>query len=110
MVRQQPSVRLGGGIIKSGVIIRHLVLPGSRADSLAVVGDVATRWKGKALLSLMSQYTPQFNTSPYPELNRRVTTFEYNSVLERARALGLDGYMQSRSSGTAALTPGFEVE
>ena len=114
MVELQPKVEMiktpHGDKIVRGVIVRHLVLPGCRHDSEKVIDDIARRWKGKVLISLMSQYTPEFNRSDYHELDRRVTTFEYESVLRLAAELGLDGYMQSRSSATSLLTPSFLFE
>jgi putative pyruvate formate lyase activating enzyme len=59
-------------------------------------------------LSLMSQYTPEFCKGEYPELKRRVTTFEYNSVVEYAMKLGFDGYIQERSSASSVYTPDFK--
>ena len=109
MIRQQPDIVMNGGLIKRGVIIRHLVLPNCRQDSIAVVRDIASRWKDGALVSLMSQYTPEFNRSDYLELNRKVTSFEYESVLGEAEKLGLDGFMQEKSSATSALTPKWDL-
>ena len=59
-------------------------------------------------LSLMSQYTPKFALEcEYKELHRRVTSFEYRSVLERAVSLGFLGYFQERSSASEDYTPDF---
>lgn len=107
MVRQQDAVETENGLIRRGVIVRHLVLPGCRKDSLAVVRDIADRWKGRVLLSLLWQYTPKFNRSPYRELNRRVTTYEYESVVNEAVKAGLNGFMQQRDSATDEFTPDF---
>ena len=57
----------------------------------------------------MSQYTPTANCSNYPEINRRVSTLEYNSVLDTALALGMEGYMQSRESANSSYTPEFDL-
>lgn len=107
MTRQQPEfVTDGSGIAKRGVIVRHLVLPAHRDDSIAVMRLLADRFPS-VKLSLMRQYTPEFNRSEYRELNRRVTSFEYNSVVDEAVRLGLDGFIQDASSATAAFTPDF---
>lgn len=107
MTRQQPEfVTDGSGIAKRGVIVRHLVLPAHRDDSIAVMRLLAERFPS-VKLSLMRQYTPEFNRSEYRELNRRVTSFEYNSVVDEAVRLGLDGFIQDASSATAAFTPDF---
>lgn len=111
MFRQRGAARFGeDGLMKSGVMVRHLVLPGGRHDSVAVLERLARLLPPSDIrLSLMSQYTPDFvDREKYPELNRRVTTFEYDFVLKRAIALGFDGYFQSRDSATAAFTPDFE--
>ena len=98
-----------GGLILRGTIVRHLVLPTHRNDSVALLCDFANRFGTRNfLLSLMSQYTPQFaKDCAYPALRRRVTTFEYDAVLREAERLGFDGYFQSRSSASADYTPDF---
>ena len=110
MLRQTGSrVFDGKGLLQRGVILRHLVLPGCRKDSISLLSALKETFGTDAfLLSLMNQYTPEFALqSPYPELHRRVTTFEYGSVLDHAERLGFEGYFQSRSSATAAFTPDF---
>ncbi len=99
-------------MLKRGVLIRHLVLPGQKHDSIRLM-----RWihdelpKDSFLISLMSQYTP-YNKNPlYPELNRRITSYEYNTVLNTAIDLGLtQGYMQKKSSAKEEYTPPFGLE
>ena len=110
MVSQQPKCELDkDGIIKKGVIVRHLVLPSLRKDSMKILDHVAEICGADNIkLSLMSQYTPEFCKGGYPELKRRVTTFEYNSVVEHATKLGFDGYMQERSSASSIYTPDFK--
>lgn len=97
------------GMLKKGVVVRHLVLPGARKDSMKALDMLAaTLPPSEILLSLMSQYTPEFALdTPYKELHRRVTTFEYNAVLQHALSLGFDGFMQERSSATKIYTPEF---
>ena len=97
-------------IIQQGVIVRHLVLPSCRTDSIALLDCLAEAFGTDAfLLSLMSQYTPDFaQDCPYPALRRRVTSFEYDSVLRHALELGFDGYFQSRTAATSDYTPDFD--
>ncbi len=97
-------------LLLGGTVVRHLVLPGGRADSVAVLCHLAECFGSDAfLLSLMSQYTPAFAMdSPYAVLHRRVTTFEYQAVLKEAERLGFEGNFQARSSADAAYTPNFE--
>lgn len=110
MYRQTGAVSFDEtGMITRGVIVRHLVLPSHRKDSIAVLDTLAEILPIKDIrLSLMSQYTPEFATDcEFRELHRRVTTFEYNSVLDHALSLGFEGYFQHRSSASASYTPDF---
>ncbi len=96
------------GMMKKGVIVRHLVLPGQRKDSIACLRRLAEILPVKDIrLSLMSQYTPDFYTGEDKNLLRRLTTFEYESVRAEALRLGFDGYMQAPSSASAEYTPEF---
>lgn len=100
------------GIMQKGVIIRHMILPGCKQDSIALLHWINdTLPKGHYLISLMSQYTPFYKSCDYPEINRRITTYEYNKVLDEAIALGLtDGFMQEKSSAKEEYTPPFNLE
>lgn len=97
------------GMMKKGVIVRHLVLPGNRNDSVEVLKRLSESLPVNDIrLSLMSQYTPDFAAdTPHTELQRRVTTFEYKYVLKAAESLGFDGYFQERSSADKKYTPEF---
>lgn len=97
------------GIMKKGMIVRHLILPGCRKDSMALLSELATLLPiDKIKLSLMRQFTPDFvDGEKYPELCRRLTSFEYDSVVRHASSLGFDGYVQSAESASSAYTPNF---
>ena len=101
------------GQMKRGLLVRHLVLPGAYKDSMKLMDFLGEAFPdGSIRISLMSQYTPFGRVLKEPdrfkELGRRVTTFEYNKVIDRALANGLDGYSQQRSSSTMALRPDFD--
>ena len=97
-------------ILQKGVIIRHLVLPGCRQDSIRLLEKLAEEpGRDNFLISLMSQYTPFYKAKEIKELNRRVTSFEYDSVLDRARELGFNGFMQERGSAKEEYTPAFDL-
>lgn len=102
----------GDGLMKKGVLVRHLVLPGCRRDSVAVLHKIAdTVPVGGVRISLMSQYTPEFAAQcAYANLHRRVTSFEYDDVVKQAVSLGFEGYFQRRSSATERYTPLFEQD
>jgi putative pyruvate formate lyase activating enzyme len=99
-------------IMDRGVIVRHMVLPGHRDDSIRLLHWIAdTLPHDRFLISLMSQYTPYHHDDKHPELNRRITSFEYNKVVDEAIALGLtDGFMQEKSSAKEEYTPPFDLE
>ena len=111
MLRQVGDARLYSedGILLRGVIVRHLILPGCRSDSIDLLTALAKKFGTDAfLLSLMGQYTPEFaEDAPYPNLHRRLTTFEYQSVQRVASDLGFDGFSQDLASATSEYTPDF---
>jgi len=100
------------GILRRGVVVRHLVLPGCRQDSEQLLKALHERFGGDAfLLSLMNQYTPAFAPPDAPKnLHRRVTSFEYSRVAETVEQLKFAGYFQDRSASDVAYTPDFEGE
>ncbi len=110
MYRQTGKYEEENGLAKRGVIIRHLVLPGCRADSIAVLRHIAAILPPADIrISVMRQYTPDFAMDcPHKNLRRRVTEFEYNSVLEEAARLGLVGFSQGKDAASKAYTPDFE--
>ena len=111
MVRQTGAPRFDktNQILQSGTIIRHLVLPGCRKDSITMLQEIGKHFSTEeVLLSLMCQYTPDFALNcHYQNLHRKLTTFEYQSVLDVAEKLGFRGFSQDPSSATAAYTPSF---
>ncbi len=97
------------GLLKTGMLVRHLVLPSHRQNSIDALSILAKELPIKDIrLSLMSQYTPDFaDKERFPQLARRVTSFEYGRVLEHAMALGFEGYLQDRQSAKKSYTPDF---
>jgi len=112
MVEQVGEVVLDeNGIMQKGVMIRHLVLPGSYRDSIAVLEEIARRWGDSVWVSLMAQYLPMGRAKDIKPLSRRITSMEYNRVVDRAMELGLTkGYMQERSSSVEEYIPDFSFQ
>lgn len=106
MIRQQPDAIIENGIMKKGVIVRHLVLPSHYKDSLKLM-EWLGGLKNKPLVSVMRQYTPAYDAVSYPEINRRLTTFEYEKVVNHCVDLGLDGFTQMKGCETLDMTPDF---
>ena len=98
------------GLLRKGVVVRHLLLPGCRSDSEAVLKHLAALLPIPEIrLSLMRQYTPDFAPKDAPaHLTRRVTTFEYNKVATLAAELGFEGFLQDKASANAVYTPDFK--
>lgn len=98
-----------GGLIR-GTIIRHLVLPSCRHDSISIMEWIAENTEpDNALVSIMNQYTPfDFIGDDTPELKRRVTKMEYNSVVNHAAELGLNGFTQEKASASDKYVPDFD--
>ena len=108
MLRQTGKYQIENGLIRKGVILRHLILPGCYKDSIALLNALAP-FREDVLISLMSQYVPCGKASGYPEINRRITTFEYRKVLAECERIGFEGFTQERSSATTELTPDFDL-
>lgn len=110
MAAQTGAPVMENGLMKRGVIMRHLVLPGAWRDSVNVLRLAAGAVGAENLLiSLMAQYTPDFvaEREKYPELCRRITTYEYNKAAEECEKLGFKGYFQEREAATKDYTPLF---
>lgn len=111
MVRQVGPCQLDeNGLMKKGVIIRHLILPGQVDGAKAAMDWVADTFpKGTVLFSLMSQYTPWGDLSAVPEIDRRLRRGEMNTAIQYMQNLGLDGFCQERTSAKEEYTPPFDL-
>ena len=93
------------GLLKSGVLVRHLVLPLNTVDSKKVLDWFATI-KDKAYLSLMSQYTPFGKIDSFSELKRKITKREYNTLIDYALSLGIENmFIQEDLSSSEEYIP-----
>lgn len=110
MYRQTGPVVVEDGLLRRGVLIRHLVLPGCLENTLRVIEWVASSFpRGAVLFSLMSQYVPMGHQMP--PLDRRVTREEYDGALSWMQLCGLgDGYAQDVSAATSEYLPDFNLE
>ena len=99
------------GRLVKGTVIRHLVLPDCRHDSMDIISWIAENTSpDDVLVSIMNQYTPfDFIPENFPELKRKVTKMEYNSVVRYARNLGICGFVQGKSSSDEKYVPEFNL-
>ena len=106
MVRQTGPVRMDGEKVKSGVIVRHLILPGFVDNSLKVLDWLGEAFQpGEILVSLMRQYTPMPGM-PAP-LDRRISDEEYDAVLSWMYLNDLEGFVQEADAADRAFIPDF---
>ena len=97
------------GKMLSGLLVRHLVMPLCVSDSKAVLKWFARELSGNAYLSLMSQYTPLGKIEAFPELSRRVTSREYQAVVDAALSLGIEKlFVQERGSASEQYVPNWD--
>ena len=105
MANSKPFVLGDDNMLKSGVIVRHLVLPQATSDSKRIL-DWFNGIKDKAYINIMSQYTPFGEIESYPELQRKLTKREYESVLDYAMSLSIDNmFYQSQKSASTEYIP-----
>ena len=110
MFRQRGPVRLEDGLLKSGVLIRHLLLPGHVNEAKLVMDWVAEQFpRGSVLFSLMAQYTPMGDLSPCPELARTVRPSELRAARAYLENLDLPGYVQELSAVGEGFIPDFDL-
>ena len=110
MVRQTGPYVLEGGLLKRGVLIRHLLLPGRLPEAKRVMDWVAETFPpGTVLFSLMSQYLPLGQACDFPELDRRLRPSEARSARDYMAALGLEGFCQESGADDAGFVPAFDL-
>ena len=79
----------GNGLMRRGLMIRHLVMPNNVSGSKEVIGWIAENLPKETYLNIMSQYRPAYKASGYPEISRRITREEYQSAVTHAKNAGL---------------------
>ena len=112
MVRQCGEAKFDEqGILKKGVIVRHLMLPGGIKDSKAVVKYLYETYGDQIYLSLMNQYTPLPHVAEYPEIDRKLKKFEYDRLVDYAISLGVEnGFIQEGETAEESFIPAFTNE
>ena len=94
------------GVLKQGVIVRHLILPMQTNDSLEIIDWFNNSKKNGAFLSIMSQYTPFGDIQNFDELKRKITKREYNKVLEYLYSLNIENcFVQDLKSASTTFIP-----
>lgn len=107
-MRRQVEDKFDGDIMKSGMIIRHLILPQNTNSSIAVLDFIKSNFP-ITFVSLMAQYTPCGDLSEFPEINRKITKREYEKVVNYAFDNSFDKlFIQELSSADKSFIPKFD--
>lgn len=98
------------GMLRRGVIVRHLVLPGHTKDSKDVIRYLYETYGNRIYISILNQYTPMPGVGEqFPELGRKLTGREYESVVDYAISLGVEnGFVQEGETAKESFIPGFD--
>lgn len=108
MLKQVGKIKLDeNGIIKKGVLIRHLILPGHTNNSIKVLEMINENFGNDVKVSLMGQYIPCFKAQQY-NLDRIITKREYEKVIDKMISLNIDGYVQELSSANTKYIPNWD--
>ena len=115
MVRQTGKAVFVNGdednLILSGTIVRHLTLPGCMADSMQILKYLHDTYGDMIYISIMNQFTPLSNLEKYPELNRRITDEEYETLVDYAIEIGIEnGFIQEGNTAEESFIPAFDCE
>ncbi len=112
MVRQIGKAEFAeNGLMKRGVIVRHLVLPGHIKETQGILTQLKERYGEKIYYSIMSQYTPVAELESYPELTRKITKREYEKVMQTALDLEIEqGFFQEGEAAKESFIPAFTGE
>lgn len=110
MVRQRGEVVFDeSGLMKRGVLIRHMLLPGCLEDSIAVMDYLWHKYGYMVYFSLMSQYTPCRPMEGFPELMRRVSEKDYEALVDFCVSLGMENaFVQEGESAEESFIPSFD--
>lgn len=99
------------GLMKKGIIVRHLLLPGQTKDSKKILRYLYETYGNRIYISIMNQYTPLPHVAHLPELSRPVTTEEYDRVVNFALRLGIENaFIQEGETATESFIPPFDLE
>ena len=108
MVKQKPNIVIENNIMKKGVIVRILILPGHIDDSKKILKYLYEKYKDKIIISIMNQYTPMGNLE-YDNLNRKLREDEYNEVINYACDLGITkAFIQEGDTQLKSFIPEFD--
>lgn len=98
-------------LMLKGVIVRHLLLPGCESDSRYLLRFLHQTYKNDIYVSIMNQYTPMPQATSVPALNRRISSEEYERIVDYAIRIGIEnGFIQEGDTASESFIPAFDCE
>lgn len=98
------------GLVKKGVIIRHLMLPGLLFDSKKIIDYIYKTFGDSVYISIMNQYTPMYNSSKFPEINKPLNSKHYDSMINYCLSLGIkNAFIQESGTCSESFIPEFDL-
>lgn len=111
MFKQAPKLIFNkDGLLTSGVIIRHLMLPGLLFDSKKLIDYIYNKYGDNIYISIMNQYTPMFNSKEYPEINKPLNPKHYDSLINHCIDIGIkNAFIQEDGTVKESFVPHFDL-
>lgn len=111
MFKQAPKLIFNkDGLLTSGVIIRHLMLPGLLFDSKKLIDYIYNKYGDNIYISIMNQYTPMFNSKEYPEINKALNPKHYDSLINHCIDIGIkNAFIQEDGTVKESFVPHFDL-
>lgn len=114
MVRQTGTPVFTGdadSLMQKGVIVRHLLLPGCEQDTRRILHYLHSTYKNDIYISIMNQYTPLSQVADIPQLNRKISSREYEKIIDYAISIGIEnGFIQEGETALESYIPPFDCE
>jgi putative pyruvate formate lyase activating enzyme len=111
MLRQVGTPLFENEMLKKGVMIRHLMLPGLLFDSKKIIDWVVSELPKEIYFNIMCQYTPMGEASKFPEINKKINKKHYEALLDYAISNGIEnGFFQDFESASDEYTPDFNLD
>lgn len=105
-----PAVFDENGMMKSGVIVRHLMLPGMLLDTKKIISNLYNEYKNDIYLSLMNQYTPMYKAVSHSKLSNPLNPKQYENAIEHCESIGFENvFIQEEGTSNTSYVPDFTV-
>lgn len=111
IVKEDRKLEESEKLLRRGVVVRHLLMPGMLIQAKLIVKYLHDKYGDNIYISLMNQYTPNGELADYPEIDRKVTDRDYQSLIDYAAEIGVvNGFMQVGETAKESFIPEFDCE